>query len=45
VITTLDLPNAPQFVVTVTRWNLKPTFDAKTFAFSPQAGMMTRFAA
>jgi hypothetical protein len=39
VITTLDLPNAPQFAVTVTRWNLEPTFDAQTFTFTPQAGM------
>ena len=39
VITTLDLPNAPQFSVTVTRWNLEPSFDAQTFTFTPQAGM------
>jgi len=39
VITTLDLPNAPQFAVTVTRWNLQPSFDAQTFSFTPQAGM------
>jgi hypothetical protein len=39
VITTLDLPNAPQFAVTVTRWNLEPTFDAQTFTFTPQAGV------
>ena len=39
VITTLDLPNAPQYAVTVTRWNLEPTFDAQTFTFTPQAGM------
>lgn len=39
VITTLDLPNSPQFAVTVTKWNLKPTFDAKTFAFTPAAGV------
>jgi hypothetical protein len=38
VITTRDLPNAPQFAVTVTRWNLNPAFDAKTFAFTPPAG-------
>jgi hypothetical protein len=38
-ITTLDLPNAPQFAVTVTRWNLKPTFDAQTFKFTQQAGV------
>lgn len=39
VITTLDLPNAPQFSVTMTHWNLKPTFDAQTFTFAPQAGV------
>jgi len=39
VITTLDLPNAPQFAVTVTQWNLQPTFDSQTFTFTPQAGM------
>jgi len=39
VITTLDLPNAPQFAITVTKWNLQPTFDAKTFTFTPQPGM------
>jgi hypothetical protein len=39
VITTLDLPNAPQFAVTVTRWDLEPTFDAQTFTFTPQAGV------
>ena len=38
-ITTLDLPNAPQFAVTVTQWNLTPKFDAKTFAFTPPAGV------
>jgi hypothetical protein len=37
VITTRDLDNAPQFGVTVTKWNLKPTFDAQTFAFIPPA--------
>jgi hypothetical protein len=39
VITTLDLPNAPQFAVTVTRWNLKPVFDAQTFKFTQHAGV------
>ena len=39
VITTLDLPNAPQFSVTVTEWNLKPTFDAQTFTFTPLTGV------
>jgi hypothetical protein len=38
VITTRDLANAPQFAVTVTRWNLKPTFNAQTFTFTPPAG-------
>jgi hypothetical protein len=37
VITTRDLVNAPQFAVTVTQWNLQPTFDAQTFAFTPPA--------
>jgi hypothetical protein len=37
VITTRDLPNAPQFSVTMTEWNLKPTFDAQTFSFEPPA--------
>src|SRR5512139_3435009 len=35
VVTTLDLPNAPQFAVTVTRWSLEPAFDAQTFSFTP----------
>jgi hypothetical protein len=39
VITTLDLPNAPQFAVTVTRWDLEPKLDAQTFTFTPQAGV------
>jgi len=39
VITTRDLPNAPQFSVTVTRWNLKPAFDAKTFVFTQPPGV------
>lgn len=38
VITTRDLPNAPQFAVTITKWNLKPSFGARTFAFKPPAG-------
>jgi hypothetical protein len=38
VITTRDLPNAPQFAVTVTKWDLKPKFDAQTFSFTPPAG-------
>jgi hypothetical protein len=39
VITTLDLPNAPQFGITITNWNLQPAFDAQTFKFAPHAGM------
>jgi len=38
VITTRDLPNAPQFAVTVTRWNLTPKFGPQTFSFVPPAG-------
>ncbi len=38
VITTRDLPNAPQFSVTMTRWNLNPSFTAQTFGFAPPAG-------
>jgi hypothetical protein len=38
VITTRGLPNAPQFAVTMTKWNLKPSFDAQTFKFTPPAG-------
>jgi hypothetical protein len=38
VITTRDLANAPQFAVTVTKWDLKPDFRAQTFAFTPPAG-------
>ena len=37
VITTRDLVNAPQFAVTVTHWNMRPTFDAHTFVFTPPA--------
>ena len=37
-ITTRDLPNAPQFAVTVTKWNLKPALTARTFGFTPPAG-------
>lgn len=36
VITTRDLPNAPQFAVTVTKWNLRPQFGAETFSFVPR---------
>jgi hypothetical protein len=38
VITTRDLVNAPQFAVTITKWNLKPKFGAQTFTFTPPAG-------
>src|SRR5512139_931419 len=39
VITTRDLQNAPQFAVTVTRWNLKPNPNYKMFSFTPAAGV------
>lgn len=35
VVTTRDVVNAPQFTVVISRWNLKPAFDAQTFAFAP----------
>jgi hypothetical protein len=38
VITTRDVANAPQFSVVVTKWNLKPTFTAQTFGFTPPSG-------
>jgi hypothetical protein len=38
VITTRDLPNAPQFAITMTGWNLQPAFNAQTFSFTPPAG-------
>ena len=38
VITTRDLPNAPQFAVTVTKWNLQPKFGPQTFSFVPPSG-------
>ena len=38
VITTRDQQAAPQFSVVVTKWNLKPTFNAQTFAFKPPSG-------
>ena len=38
VITTRDLPNAPQFSVTVTKWNLQPKFSAQTFSFVAPSG-------
>jgi hypothetical protein len=38
VISTRDVTNVPQFAVTITNWNLKPSFGASTFAFTPPAG-------
>jgi hypothetical protein len=38
VITTRDVVNAPQFAVVVTRWDLKPALDEKTFTFVPTPG-------
>lgn len=38
VITTRDVFNAPQFSVTVTKWDLAPRLDPQTFSFSPPAG-------
>lgn len=38
VITTRDLPNAPQFAVTISKWSLAPKFDDKTFRFTAPAG-------
>jgi hypothetical protein len=38
-ITTRDLPSAPQFSITVTKWVLKPTFGAHAFDFTPPAGV------
>ena len=38
VITTRDLPNAPQFAVTVTKWNLQPKFGPQTFSFVAPSG-------
>ena len=38
VITTRDQPNAPQFSVVVTKWNLKPVFTPQTFAFRAPSG-------
>lgn len=35
IITTKDVAGSPQFTVTMTRWNLAPTFDAGTFSFTP----------
>jgi hypothetical protein len=38
VITTRDVVNAPQFDVTVTRWDLAPKIDDRRFTFRPPAG-------
>jgi hypothetical protein len=38
VITTRDMQNAPEYAVTVTKWDLKPAFGAHTFVFRPPAG-------
>jgi hypothetical protein len=38
VITTRDMFNAPQFSVTVTKWDLAPRLDHQTFNFSPPTG-------
>ena len=38
VITTRDQPNAPQFSVVVTKWNLKPTVTAQTFSVRAPSG-------
>jgi hypothetical protein len=38
VLTTRDVTNEPEFAVTITKWDLKPTFSAHTFAFTPPAG-------
>ena len=33
-ITSTDVPGAPQFAVVMTRWNLAPTFGAGFFDFT-----------
>jgi hypothetical protein len=38
VITTRDQPNAPQFSIEMTKWNLKPVFTPQTFAFRAPSG-------
>jgi hypothetical protein len=37
-LTTRDLFGAPSYSVTMTRWDLQPRFDDKTFSFTPPAG-------
>lgn len=34
-ITSTDVPNAPQFAVVMSNWDLAPVFDAQTFVFQP----------
>jgi hypothetical protein len=38
VLTTRDMANAPQFSVTITKWDLQPRFVDPTFTFSPPPG-------
>ena len=38
VITTRDMPNEPQFEVVVTKWDLQPGIDARTFEFVAPKG-------
>ncbi len=38
VITTRDMPSAPQFSVVVTKWDLNPAFGPGTFVFTPPQG-------
>jgi hypothetical protein len=38
VITTRELPSAPQFSVVMTEWDLDPAFDDAEFRFTPPAG-------
>lgn len=35
VIHSLEVPGAPSFSLTMTKWNVAPTFDASTFRFTP----------
>jgi len=41
VITSRDVFNAPQFSITITKWDLQPRFDDKTFTFTPPSGART----
>ena len=38
VITSTDIAGSPQFEVVMTKWNLAPQFDEKTFVFTPGKG-------